>query len=124
MENCEWCKVNKKGYRATKFCSLKCDVDFRNCERFMKWYADLNMKVSNKSLRIFLEIIHGYECSRCKIKNWNNKPITLEVEHKDGNSKNNHPNNVCLLCPNCHSLTPNFKTKNKGNGRHSLKNEI
>lgn len=45
--------------------------------------------------------------------------IPLEVEHKDGNSENNSLINLCLLCPNCHAQTPTYKSKNKGNGRHS-----
>jgi hypothetical protein len=47
------------------------------------------------------------------------KPLVVEVEHKDGNSENNAPENVCLLCPNCHSQTDTYKAKNKGKGRHS-----
>ena len=42
----------------------------------------------------------------------------MELEHKDGNSSNNSLDNVCLLCPNCHSQTDTYKNKNKGNGRH------
>jgi 5-methylcytosine-specific restriction endonuclease McrA len=42
----------------------------------------------------------------------------LQLEHKDGNSENNKPENLCLLCPNCHSQTPTYGAKNKGNGRH------
>lgn len=49
----------------------------------------------------------------------NGKDIVLELEHKDGNSQNNSKENVCLICPNCHSQTPTYKGKNKGNGRHS-----
>jgi Zn finger protein HypA/HybF involved in hydrogenase expression len=59
-----------------------------------------------------------YNCNNCGISNWNNKPISLELEHKDGNYKNNSPENIELLCPNCHSQTPTFKGKNKGNGRY------
>jgi predicted HNH restriction endonuclease len=40
------------------------------------------------------------------------------MEHIDGNSSNNKVTNLCLLCPNCHSQTPTYKNKNKGNGRH------
>lgn len=31
--------------------------------------------------------------------------------------RNVQPNNIDLLCPNCHSLTPTFKALNKGRGR-------
>lgn len=52
-----------------------------------------------------------YKCNKCGIKDWNNKNITLEIEHKDGNSWNNKENNLELLCPNCHSQTLTFRKK-------------
>lgn len=39
--------------------------------------------------------------------------VCLDMHHKDGNSKNNRLSNVLLLCPNCHSLTNNYKRVNK-----------
>ena len=42
---------------------------------------------------------------------------SLELEHIDGNAYNNSESNLSLLCPNCHSQTPTYKAKNKGNGR-------
>lgn len=41
--------------------------------------------------------------------------IPLEVEHMDGNYKNNEENNLILLCPNCHSLTATYKGANLNN---------
>jgi Zn finger protein HypA/HybF involved in hydrogenase expression len=52
-----------------------------------------------------------YKCNKCGIKDWNNKNITLEIEHKDGNNWNNKENNLELLCPNCHSQTLTFRKK-------------
>ena len=43
--------------------------------------------------------------------------IPIQLEHKDGNSENHNLNNLELLCPNHHSLTPTFGILNKGNGR-------
>lgn len=43
--------------------------------------------------------------------------VPLDIDHIDGNHKNNTENNLRLLCPNCHALTTNFKNLNKGNGR-------
>jgi 5-methylcytosine-specific restriction endonuclease McrA len=64
---------------------------------------------------------YGEKCMEC---GWDEKhPITgnvpIELEHIDGNSKNNELKNLKLLCPNCHSLTPTYKALNKGNGRHN-----
>lgn len=54
------------------------------------------------------------KCNRCDINIWLGNPITLELEHKDGNCDNNIRNNLECLCPNCHSQTPTWKRgKNK-----------
>lgn len=45
---------------------------------------------------------------------WNNKELVLQLEHKNGISNDHRLENLCLLCPNCHSQTPTFagrKTK-------------
>lgn len=52
-------------------------------------------------------------CNRCKIDNWLGKKLTLELDHKDGNNSNNSRDNLELLCPNCHSLTPTWRGRNK-----------
>lgn len=49
-----------------------------------------------------------YECD-CGLKNeWKNKKLSLQLEHKDGNGKNNTFENLKWLCPNCHSQTETF----------------
>ena len=53
-------------------------------------------------------------CGICGIgKVWNGKPLTLQLDHIDGNNDNNTLENVRLLCPNCHSQTHTFAGKNK-----------
>jgi len=69
------------------------------------------------TIRKVLTEIEGYKCSCCGISEYNNKPITLQVDHIDGNAGDNSPDNLRLICPNCHSQTSTFSAKNKGNGR-------
>lgn len=52
---------------------------------------------------------HKCEGKDCGITIWRNKPIILELEHKDGNRTNNEETNLELLCPNCHSQTPHWR---------------
>lgn len=53
------------------------------------------------------------ECEICHITEWCNNPIVLQVHHIDGNPKNNDPSNLQILCPNCHSQTENYCSKNR-----------
>jgi len=117
--NCKWCGTTKNKQRGTTntYCSNKCQHDFQFNSRYVDW-CNGKIETSNVWLRKALSQRYGAICSVCKISNWQNKPIVLEVEHKDGNSGNNILENLCLICPNCHSQTPTYKGANKGNGRY------
>lgn len=56
--------------------------------------------------------LRGHKCEKCLNNEWLNNPIVLEVHHKDGDSFNNELDNLELLCPNCHSMTENWRGKN------------
>jgi hypothetical protein len=71
------------------------------------------VKVKSEVLKRALVKIRGYRCENCGLEKWMGKPIPLENHHIDGNPLNNLENNVKLLCPNCHSLTPNFRNKKR-----------
>lgn len=55
----------------------------------------------------------GYVCAKCKTDSWYNQPITLEIHHLDGDKMNNAIENLQFLCPNCHSVTDNFRNKKR-----------
>ncbi|GAA1809788.1 hypothetical protein GCM10009749_17860 [Agromyces neolithicus] len=45
-------------------------------------------------------------CVACGLgPEWNGKPLTLELDHVDGDRLNNELANLRLLCPNCHAQT-------------------
>ena len=69
------------------------------------------------SIRKHLTREHGYYCAICNISEWQEQKITLQVDHIDGNAGNNKPENLRLICPNCHSQTKTFGARNKGSGR-------
>lgn len=51
----------------------------------------------------------GHCCERCGLHTWQDKQIPLELEHIDADNRNNNRENLLLLCPNCHALTPTWK---------------
>ena len=63
--------------------------------------------------RILKEGLLENECAICGIKEWNNKQLNLELDHIDGNRVNHELKNLRLLCPNCHSQTDTYRSKNK-----------
>lgn len=64
-------------------------------------------------LRLLKENIFKHECSNCGLTTWLNLPIPLELDHINGVSTDNRLENLRLLCPNCHALTPTYRGKNK-----------
>jgi Zn finger protein HypA/HybF involved in hydrogenase expression len=61
-------------------------------------------------------ISEGYktgECEVCEITEWNGQPITIELDHIDGNRNNHSLENLKMLCPNCHSQTSTFRGKKR-----------
>ena len=100
-----------------KFCSNQCQGELQVVEMLARF---LNGDVSHpQMLRKYMKLTSEYKCYICSLSVWNGQDITLEIEHKDGNSENNHPDNLEWICPNCHSQTPFYKVRNKGNGRHA-----
>ncbi len=63
--------------------------------------------------RLIKEDILPHICTTCQLTEWLNKPIPLELHHIDGDRKNNNLINLKLLCPNCHTLTENYRGKKK-----------
>ena len=72
--------------------------------------------VTQKVLRGYVKRhqIIKYECSQCGCDgHWQNGIISLEIDHIDGDNKNNEVSNLRYLCPNCHALTDTYRGKNK-----------
>ena len=113
--NCLICNI--KIHPDRNFCCPDHYQKYRTLENIKLWKE--TGKISIKPLKNYLADTRGYKCATCELSTWNSLPIVLEIEHIDGNSENNFEENVCLLCPNCHSQTPTYKGRNMGNGRHS-----
>ena len=57
-----------------------------------------------------------HRCDICRLTEWLEKPIPLELDHIDGCHDNNQKENLRLLCPNCHTQTPTYGSKKRNGG--------
>lgn len=71
--------------------------------------SDSKYQSSKLRKRLLKESYFEHKCYSCKLTEWMGFPIKLELEHIDGNHSNNQIENLTLLCPNCHSLTPTWR---------------
>ena len=102
-----------------KYCSLFNIQKFRYKREKLKYdIGDIlngkypNYPTSKLNKRLIKEGYKEAKCECCGNKEWMGYPIMLELHHIDGNRQNNQLSNLQLLCPNCHSITDNFKSKN------------
>jgi hypothetical protein len=108
-----------------KYCDNTCQQAFETEALITAWLAGEDKGWSGitvqlkPAIRRYLLQLAGDKCRRC---GWAEvHPITghvpLEVDHVDGDAKNCRPTNLIVLCPNCHSLTGNFRNLNKNSSR-------
>lgn len=114
--NCGKPLINKQ----EKYCSTECQTLYHRNQYITLWKQGKEPGWTKSSglsehIRNYLLDKVGYKCQKC---GWSIKhPITgripLEIHHVDGDYRNCAEDNLEVLCPNCHSLTPNFGSLNK-----------
>ena len=63
--------------------------------------------------RLLKEGWKQHKCEQCGLTEWCGQPIPLELHHGNGISNDYRIANLHLLCPNCHTLTDNYRGKNQ-----------
>ena len=111
---------------ASPYCSTHL-VESRRKEKLQHWLetGDIGMTVNTTIRGIFREYILNEQnscCAICGMKNvWNDKPINFILDHIDGDAANSARDNLRLICPNCDSQLPTYKSKNKNSSRTKRK---
>ena len=86
-----------------------------SCRRPLEDYLTNKVPIQSYKLknRLLRENILSQKCSSCQAEDWLGQPIPLELDHVNGDNKDNLLTNLRLLCPNCHALTPTYRSKNR-----------
>lgn len=76
--------------------------------------------------RILKEKLIPYRCSICGTTTWNGKILSLELDHINGINNDNRLENLRFLCPNCHSQTTTYGSRNSqlNESRYEISNEL
>ncbi|THA26217.1 HNH endonuclease [Streptomyces sp. RKND-216] len=58
------------------------------------------------------EVGEPYRCAECGNEGaWRGVAMTLQIDHVDGDWRNNNRENLRYLCPNCHAITSTWCRK-------------
>jgi hypothetical protein len=105
-------------------CSQTCVAKPKRDKKIKEWLNGNHNGMRGKTstaywIKSYMIEQHGENCVKCgwgKINPHTNK-VPIELNHIDGDFTNNRPENLELICPNCHSLTDSYKGANKKEGR-------
>lgn len=104
---CPNCSTTFETKRNTIHCSNKC-----RDERIVKRRLRIG-SIVNRALRKWLYQNLEQKCYMCGIGcAWNEKPLRLQIDHINGNIKDNRLVNLKMICPNCHTQTETWGVKN------------
>jgi 5-methylcytosine-specific restriction endonuclease McrA len=120
IANCMNCAIEFEYHPSQssgKYCSNKCQGEFSVKQRLTE-----NSNYS-KSIRKYILSIRAEVCEECGQTNvHNDKHLTLQIDHVNGNNKDNRVENLRVICPNCHTQTHNWGVKNASEeGKKRLK---
>ena len=120
--NCPVCQGLMLNPRST-YCSNSCQVESQFKQYIQRWLAGEVSGTSphggvSRHVRRYLVDRSGDRCEKCGWGQVNptTGKVPLNVNHLNGDWLDSTPSNVELICPNCHSLTPNFGSLNRGRG--------
>lgn len=127
--NCITCGKLFSQVAHVKNCSPKCGAQYKYERWIKKWLTGetdggTGKKHDQAKTRVkrYIKERDKYTCVLCGQKaTWNNQPLSLHVDHIDGNNTNNRPENLRTLCPNCHTQTETYCSKQRNKKAEMMK---
>lgn len=123
MFTCLGCGLDVAGRRARLYCSNACQSAARQRVLVSEWLETGVASLAGSRhhyVKRYILVEQDGVCALCGIaQEWRGVPLVFVLDHVDGDSENNRRENLRLVCPNCDSQLPTYKSRNRGRGRHS-----
>jgi hypothetical protein len=101
-----------------RFCNMGCLKEHRRKERENHIAETGKLTGNAKTIKQYITARQGHNCQICGLTEWRGQPAPLVCDHINGDSTDNRPDNLRLLCHNCNAQTETFAGRNpKGSGR-------
>lgn len=113
--------IAETGLDTSHFTSRAANKGRRSPKRFppdqvLRLEAERTRRIKPRRLKNALEELgRAYQCALCGVGDmWHGKQLTLEVDHINGDWRDNRAENLRYLCPNCHTQTDTYRGRRRG----------
>lgn len=122
MRQCRGCGIELSKRSQKVYCGNACQMSFRRNARTKLWLESGQARINSHRGHYIREYLAAAQSGRCAICGgspvWQDQILAFVLDHIDGDPTNNRRENLRLVCPNCDSQLPTYKSRNRGNGRH------
>ncbi|BDY27215.1 HNH endonuclease [Mycolicibacterium mageritense] len=122
MRSCLACgsPLSKRSQKV--YCGNACQASARRDASTKRWLETGEAWIDSRRGHYIRQYLADAQSGCCAIcggdTTWQGLSLALVLDHIDGDPTNNRRENLRLVCPNCDSQLPTYKSRNRGNGRH------
>lgn len=123
-KNKHYCKQCGKEINGKQFCSNTCSGIYYHNKSYNDFLInnDKYCRANYSPKPFYIDFLKEQDnkCAICGcLPEHNGKTLRFVIDHIDGDASNNKRENLRLVCPNCDSQLPTFKSKNKYSTRRN-----